>query len=379
MSATTETEKETIGTVTTKEEKPTTTQIYEITASPSASYKTSSLNSYIEVGEPFPAEESKPIITPHPVTTSLKEMTTASKPVEIFDTTSEYVEQVMTSKLETAQMSTTTPILMSYPLVTSSPVVTSSNKAFSPHPVTTSLKELTTSSKPVEIFDTTSEYVEQVMTSKLETAQMSTTTPILMSYPLVTSSPVVTSAKPEVQMSVSLEEVIAPQVELTTSSSTRKPIVTYHAVAESSPVIEIMTSSKYMEQVMTPQIEIAPLSSTAKTIVTSHLDVKSSQVMDLMTSSKSIATSSKDEKEFLLSKTIEGSKSPCATKGMVYSLATNVDTAPEAVTSTNFQYSSQRMDMTSPLFTASMNSSHLEDVSTSFCVFKSTKAVDRLG
>ena len=223
------------------------------------------------------------------------------------------------------------------------------------HPVTTSLKELMTSSKPVEIVDATSEHVEQVKTPKLETAQMSKATPILTSYPLVTSSPVVTSSKPQVQVSLSLEEVVAPQVELTTSSSTTKPIVTSHPVVSSSPVKEIMTSSKSMERVITPQVEVAPLSSTAKAIVTSHSDVKSSQVMNLLTSSKSMVTSSKDENEFLSSKTVEGSKSPSVTKGMVHSLSTNVMTAsqspdivssssPEAVASMNVK-SSQVMDL----------------------------------
>ena len=243
------------------------------------------------------------------------------------------------------------------------------------HPVTTSLKELVTSSKPVEIVDATSEHVEQVMTPKLETAQMSTATPILMSYPLVTSS------KPKVQMSLSLEEVITPQVELTTSSSTTKPIVTSHPVVTSSPDKEIMTKS--VERVMTPQVEVAPLSSTAKAIVTSHSDVKSSQVMDLLTSSK-------DENEFLSSKTVEGSKFPSVTKGMVHSLSTNVMTASqspdivsssstEAVASRKVQHLSQQIDMTSPQLITFIKSSHLDDVSTvstSVYVFKSTPAVE---
>lgn len=270
----------------------------------------------------------------------------------------------------------------SFPAEESKPIMTS-------HPVTTSLKQLVTSSKPVEIVDATSEHVEQVMTPKLETAQMSTATPILMSYPLVTSSPVIKSSKPKVQMSLSLEEVITPQVELTTSSSTTKLIVTSHPGVTSSPDKEIMTSSKSMERVMTPQVEVAPLSSTAKAIVTSHLDVKSSQVMDLLTSSKSMLTSSKDENEFLSSKTVEGSKFASVTKGMVHSLSTNVMTASqspdivsssstEAVASRKVQHSSQQIDMTSLQLTTSIKSSHLEDVSivsTSADVFKFTPAV----
>lgn len=195
------------------------------------------------------------------------------------------------------------------------------------HPVVSSFNELMTSSPPTEIVASLPQDVEQTFT--VESSQMSTGKPILTSHP----------------PPISQKQMIASQ------------IMTLHPVVRSSPVVEILTSSKSPEQMVEAESEIVSSKSTRPAVGLSHPVVTSSQIMKLMAptkemvavdvTSKRVVTSSLFIEEAPSSEALKNEPSAIFRNQKTFSRALATETLKKTLPSSKQFSSSQSVEITS--------------------------------
>lgn len=195
------------------------------------------------------------------------------------------------------------------------------------HPVVSSFNELMTSSPPTEIVASLPQDVEQTFT--VESSQMSTGKPILTSHP----------------PPISQKQMIASQ------------IMTSHPVVRSSPVVEILTSSKSPEQMVEAESEIVSSKSTRPAVGLSHPVVTSSQIMKLMAPTKEmvavdltsnrVVTSSLFIEEAPSSEALKNEPSTIFRNQKTFSRALATETLKKTLPSSKQFSSSQSVEITS--------------------------------
>ena len=178
----------------------------EIKVSPTAAYKASSDIGYTVILEPAPNRERTPIVTSHPVVSSLNELMTSSHPTKIVATLPQDVERVFTLEFESSQMSTETPTLTLHPPL-----------------VFTSISQ------------------KQMIASQIKVVSSSLTPNIFMtSHPVVRSFPFVEI----LTSSQSPEQVVKPESAVVSSRSTKPEIGLSHPAVTSSQIMKLMASTK---------------------------------------------------------------------------------------------------------------------------------------
>lgn len=232
------------------------------------------------------------------------------------------------------------------------------------HPVVSSFNELMTSSPPTEIVASLPQDVEQTLT--VESSQMSTGKPILTSHP----------------PSISQKQMITSQIKVVPSSI----FMTSYPVMRSSPVVEILTSSKSPEQVVEAESVVVSSKSTRPAVGLSHPVVTSSQIMKLMAptkemvavdvTSKRVVTSSLFREEAPSSEALKNEPSAIFRNQKTFSRALATETLKKTLPSSKQFSSSQSVEITSLPQIARKTTSQAKESITTFSspeAVKSTK------